>query len=220
MSEGKLILSLLKKDTQIFASHIQAVVQSVLLGLVLIFVLSLGLERPNIEMASVIFWFASCFALMVSLGDLYRHDTTRIREELKRSSIIIQWIWFSKTLVGMIFFVATQIILLAAITIFLNLEPKGSFLKFSLITICIDIGMVSIASLLGSSPKEGSIKSDSLLSVILFPIQIPLIMAGIKSSVAFLHGEGEILSWLEFVFGCDVIFIAIALILFPYIYYP
>jgi heme exporter protein B len=60
---------------------------------------------------------------------------------------------------------------------------------------------------------------DVLLPILLFPLVIPVLVAAVKASSGFLQSfeMSEILPWLNILVVYDVIFIAVAFMVFDYI---
>ena len=217
----KLFFTFFKKDLRVFVKNFYGVVYALLMGLLIIFLLSLGLAdkvSSIVEIASVVFWIASFFALMVLFRDLYRLDRFRIREELMVAGIDVQVVWLTKTLVVFMVFLLIQFVFLGATTLFLDIVPKGSFFEFFLLLFLIDMGLVCLSSLFSAMPTQFC--TESVLVLILFPLQIPLLLGGIKANIVFFNGLGYIGVWWKLIISCDIIFVAISLLLFPHIYNP
>ena len=60
---------------------------------------------------------------------------------------------------------------------------------------------------------------DILLPVLLFPLVIPILIAAVKGSTGFLQGTdiADIRPWINLLFVYDVVFTAIAFMVFDYI---
>jgi heme exporter protein B len=60
---------------------------------------------------------------------------------------------------------------------------------------------------------------DVLLPILLFPLVIPVLIAAVKASTGFLQGMlfTDILPWINLLIVYDVIFIAVAFMVFDYI---
>ena len=82
-----------------------------------------------------------------------------------------------------------------------------------------DIGMASLGSLLGAL-SQGQAARESLLSIVLFPLIIPILLAGIRVCAG---GFSEALpegveSWLGIAVAFDAVFLAAGLVLFPFVF--
>ncbi len=219
--------ALIKKDFLLFFMRGGGIGQALLLGLLLIFVFSLSQEVGAIIEARVLatlFWLASSFAMVLifnSLHALEEYNNAKTALHLMPSSIHV--IWLSKGLLGIIFMLFTQIIFLFALVIFCNAQLFGNVIEFLTFVLLADIGMATCGALLGAL-AVGQTGKESLLSIILFPLLTPLLLAGIEMlSLLFSNTENifELArSWLLLVLAFDGIFLALALFLFPFLYMP
>jgi heme exporter protein B len=60
---------------------------------------------------------------------------------------------------------------------------------------------------------------DILLPILLFPVVIPVLIASVKASTGFLQGLdlAEIMPWINLLIVYDVIFTAVAFMVFDYV---
>jgi heme exporter protein B len=77
---------------------------------------------------------------------------------------------------------------------------------------------VTVGTLLSSMAVQARTR-DVLLPILLFPVVIPVLVAAVKASGGYLTGAemGEILPWLNLLIAYDVIFTAIAFMVFDYV---
>ena len=77
------------------------------------------------------------------------------------------------------------------------------------------IGYVAVGTLLASMAVQTRTR-DILLPILLFPVAIPVLLAAVKASDGFLQGLGgaEIMPWVNLLIVYDVIFIAVAFMVF------
>jgi heme exporter protein B len=80
------------------------------------------------------------------------------------------------------------------------------------------IGYVAVGTLLSSMAVQTRTR-DVLLPILLFPLVIPVLIAAVKASNGFLQGVEllDIRPWINLLVVYDVIFIAIAFMVFDYI---
>jgi len=80
------------------------------------------------------------------------------------------------------------------------------------------IGYVAVGTLLSSMAVQTRTR-DVLLPILLFPLVIPILIAAVKGSTGFLQGVDivDIRPWINLLLVYDVIFIAIAFMMFDYI---
>jgi len=82
-----------------------------------------------------------------------------------------------------------------------------------------DIGLVVLGALLGAL-SQGQGARESLLSVIIFPLLLPVLLGGITLFGMALSGEdmAEADKWLGVIGAFDGVFSGAGLILFPFVY--
>lgn len=228
MGAGKQTLSrsftsIIRKDIKLIFSHGSGFFQPILLGLILVFVFSLS-SPPGHEISAraavSIFWLATSFALILVFNTLYSiEETNQARTALLLSPLPLQQIWLGKALTGMILLLLNQAVFFPAMVVFLGQESLKDPLLLLMVIILVDWGLVAMGSLLGAV-SQGHAARDSLLSVVIFPLLIPLLLAGIRLSEGFLGVETgqDFRSWLGIAFAFGGIFSGAAMLLFPFLY--
>ena len=110
-------------------------------------------------------------------------------------------------------------IFLPASVVFLGQSPGETWSYALLALILVDVGMTALGSLLGAL-SQGQAARESLLSIVLFPLTIPVLLAGIQVCASgFGNGPAEdSSSWLGIAAAFDGVFLAAGLLLFPYVF--
>ncbi len=215
---------LIKKDFSLFFLRGGGLGQAILLGLLLIFVFSLSQEIGE-QIAprglATLFWLSSTFCMVLIFNNLHaldEHNGVRTALHLMPSSIL--FIWLSKAICGIIFMLIAQILFFIALIVFCNAVIYIDLLQLLTILLLVDIGMAACGALLGTL-AVGNTGKESLLTIVLFPLLTPLLLAGIEIFATFFSAQmGEYSSWLGIVLAFDALFTALALLLFPFIYSP
>jgi len=214
--------ALVKKDCQLIFGRSSVFVQAILLGLLLIFIFSLAKpigERITPNQAASIFWISTVFALILIFNFIYfLEEESKMQDALLLSPLASQNIWLAKSLSGLTVTLVIQLIFSIAIFVFLEQSVvQFSFLALA-IFLFIDLGLVLVGSLLGAL-SQGHELRESFLSIIIFPLLVPLVLAGVKTGSWFL-GEVNISlsSWMKIVFSFDLIYLGSGYILFPFVF--
>lgn len=210
------------KDFKLSFFRASSLFQAFILGLILVFVFSLSRETGELtsaQAASTIFWLASVFCQVLIFSNLYGiEENNGARFGLLLAPIPAQSIWLGKGLCGLLLLLLSQIVFLPACVIFLGQELGAFWLQGLLTLLLTDLGIVALGSLLGVL-AQGQGGRESMLSILLFPLLIPVLLAGIKSgAVAF--SSSPILdsaNWFAIAAAFDAIFLALGLILFPFL---
>jgi heme exporter protein B len=125
-------------------------------------------------------------------------------------------IYFGKAIGNLIFMLIVEVIVLPVYSLLygVNLFIPGLLL----IILLGSIGYVAVGTLLSSMAVQTRTR-DVLLPILLFPLIIPVLIAAVKGSTGFLQGaaSADILPWINLLIVYDVIFIAVAFMVFDYI---
>ncbi len=211
------------KDLKLSFSRGSGLLQALLLGLLLVFVFSLSLlpgQRMSAQAAAAIFWMSSAFCQVLIFSTLYANEEHNgQRQGLLLAPAPLQCVWLGKALAGLCLLVCAQCIFLPAAVVFLGQSIAGPWALGLGMVFLVDLGITAVGSLLGAL-SQGQSARESLLSIVLFPLLVPLFLCGIRIGAAVFGGsldEGAN-SWFGIALSFDAIFIAAALMLFPAVY--
>lgn len=211
------------KDLRLLLAGGQGMVQALLLGLLLVFLFSLSAPagvRPEPQAAAAIFWLASAFALVLIFNALYAlEEEAGARQGLILAPIATQAVWLGKAAAGGLCLLVCQLVFAPAAVVFLGQDHLGGGLLGPLSLLAVDFGLAVLGSLLGAL-AQGAAARESLLSVVLFPLLAPVLLAGIRTMSAVLTpGPAEDAgAWLGLAGAFDALFAGAGLILFPHVY--
>ena len=218
----RLSLLIAAKDLRLLLFRSGAISQALLLGLLLIFVFSLSAppgESASPEAAAAIFWLCSIFCQILIFTQLYAlEEPNGVRDGLLMLPAPSQGIWLGKAAAGAILLLISQLVFLPAAFAFLNLSLAGPFWPGLAAIGCADLGICALGSLLGAL-SLGAGGRESLLSIVLFPLLIPLILAGIGLGAAPLGGSmADASQWLLIAASFDLVYLGAGLLLFGFIF--
>ena len=100
----------------------------------------------------------------------------------------------------------------------LGVAIGGIVIGLLLVILLGSIGYVAVGTLLASMAVQTRTR-DILLPILLFPVEIPVFIAAVKASTGFLQGVevSEIMPWINLLIVYDVVFTAVAFMLFDYV---
>lgn len=212
------------KDLKLSAGGGQGLVQALLLGLLLIFLFSLS--RPTTELvsaqaAAAIFWLASSFGLVLVFNDLFSLEEggQGCRLGLLSSPVPLHSVWLGKGVAGFCLLLLSQAVFLPAAAVFLGQDIKGDLGVLLLALIGVDWGLAALGALLGAL-AQGQGARESLFSVILFPLLLPVLLGGIRIFAGGFEGVPAMDQglWAGVIAAFDAVFTAAGAFLFPFIY--
>jgi len=125
-------------------------------------------------------------------------------------------IYFGKALGNLIFMLMVEIIVLPIYSLLYNVNLLNPGL---LVVILLgSIGYVAVGTLLAAMAVQARTR-DILLPILLFPVVLPVILPTVKASTGFLDGsEMELIRpWLNLLISYDIIFSAVAFMVFDYV---
>ncbi|WP_297140112.1 heme exporter protein CcmB [uncultured Desulfovibrio sp.] len=216
-------LTVARKDLLLTFTRGSGLVQGLLLGLLLLFVFSLSQgvgERMSPQGAGAVFWLGSTFCQVLIFNTLYAlEEANGARLGLLLAPAPIQAVWLGKALAGLLLLLVAQMFFLPAAVVFLSQEI-GALWPVGLGTLLlVDVGMCALGSLLGALSQGGAAR-ESLLSIVLFPLLVPLLLAGIgvAAQVFGAPAPDGPASWIGLAAAFDGVFLAAGLLLFGFMY--
>jgi len=125
-------------------------------------------------------------------------------------------IYFGKVISNLAFMLIVEAIVLPIYSVLynVNLFQPGLILVILLGS----VGYVAVGTLLSSMAVQTRTR-DVLLPILLFPVVVPILIAAVKASGGYLTGAPmtDILPWLNLLIAYDVIFTAIAFMVFDFV---
>jgi len=175
------------------------------------FDLSVGLRK---EAASGIIWVTLCFAGTLSLDrTMALERETEAIDALRMAPYDATVIYFAKVLGNWFFLLVVAGIVVAAYALFGNVMLfTGGFIAILLMG---TFGYILIGALVGALNMQ--IRSRGpLLSVLLFPLLIPLLLAAVNASSLVLTGNDPagLRTWVGMLAGYDLLFLAAGIMLY------
>ena len=220
------------KDLRLVLTRGAGLTQALLLGLLLVFLFSLSLDagdRLTPQAAATMFWLASAFCQVLVFNMLYAvEEANGARLGLLLLPAPVQGVWLGKAAAGLPLPLTAQCLFVPAVFVFLAQQTGPGWPTALAGLILVDVGMAASGSLLGAL-SVGRAGRESLLSVVLFPLLVPLLLAGVRltalgllpadapaGALAFARESAG--SWLGLAAAFDALFLAAGLVLFPYVY--
>lgn len=219
-------LTIVAKDLRLACGNGQGPVQAVLLGLLLVFIFSLSAapgERFAVQQAMAIFWLCSSFSVVLIFSLLFRFEEENdTATALLLAPLPVQSLWLGKTLAGLVLLAACQIFFFPAAVVFLGVDLRGDAGLVALMLLGVDAGLCVLGGLIGAM-GHGQGTRDAFLTIIVFPLQIPLLLGGIRIGTGLLSGAAVsgasgVADWFGLVFAFDAVFAGAALFLFPHVF--
>jgi heme exporter protein B len=189
---------------------------SLLVILIFNFALELDITTRQSVTAGVL-WVTFAFAGTLGLNRSMAVEKDRgCLDGLLLAPVDRSAIYFGKVISNLIFMLIVEAIVLPVYSFLynVNLFNPGLFLVILLGS----IGYIAVGTLLASMAIQARTR-DVLLPILLFPVAVPVLIAAVKASEEFLAGSdfSTIYAPLSLLIGYDVIFIAVAYMVFDYV---
>jgi heme exporter protein B len=185
---------------------------------ILIFNFALELDaRTRTSVTSGVLWVTFAFAGTLGLNRSMAMEKDRgCLDGLLLAPVDRSAIYFGKAIGNLIFMLLVEVIVIPIYSILYNTNLINPGLILSILLG--STGYVMVGTLLSSMAVQTRMR-DVLLPILLFPVVIPLFIAAVKASAGFLQGLelSEISPWLNLLVVYDVVFSAIAFMVFDYV---
>ncbi|NOY99134.1 MAG: cytochrome C biogenesis protein [Chloroflexi bacterium] len=185
---------------------------------ILIFNFALELDvKTRTSVTAGVLWVTFAFAGTLGLNRSMAIEKDRgCLDGLLLAPVDRSAIYFGKVISNLVFMLIVEIIVLPAYSVLYNtnlFQPglMGVILLGS-------VGYTAVGTLLSTMSVQARTR-DVLLPILLFPVVLPILIAAVKASSGFLQGAEmtAIMPWLNLLIGYDVIFTAIAFMVFDYV---
>ena len=156
-------------------------------------------------------WSAVVFAGTLGLGRAFDRE----REGDTMRALLLSpaprlAVFLGKAAAVAVMVMAVEAVVLPLALLFFNLDPGGSVGLLILALVLGAIGFATVGTVFAAMLLR--IRSrDVLLPVVLYPVLVPMIMAGTKATAAILVGDGEAWFWLRFLACYDAAFLVVSL---------
>ncbi|MBE0410736.1 MAG: heme exporter protein CcmB [Anaerolineales bacterium] len=189
---------------------------ALLVILIFNFALELDIEARETVTAGVL-WVTFAFAGTLGLNRSMAIEKDRgCLDGLLLAPIDRSAIYFGKMIANLIFMIMVELIVLPIYSILYNINL---FVPGLLVLVLLgSIGYVAVGTLLVTMAVQARTR-DILLPILLFPIVLPILLAAVKASANFLLGIelAETWPWLNLLIVYNIIFIAIAFMVFDFV---
>ena len=201
------------RSREIFSAML---VFSLLVVLIFNFALELDITTRQTVTAGVL-WVTFAFAGTLGLNRSMAVEKDRgCLDGLLLAPVDRAAIYFGKVISNLVFMLIVEAIVLPVYSFLynVNLFNPGLFLVILLGS----IGYIAVGTLLASMAIQARTR-DVLLPILLFPVAVPVLIAAVKASEGFLAGSdfSTVYAPLSLLIGYDVIFIAVAYMVFDYV---
>jgi heme exporter protein B len=212
------IITLLKKDVLLEFRQKHTFYGILLYIAATIFVLYLSMEEPTINVWNGLFWVIQLFICVNAVAKSFLQESRGRMLYFYSIASPVEFI-IAKMLYNLMLMVLMSLLSLFLFAVFLG-NPVNDMVRFTGIVI-LGGASISIVFTLMSAIAAKAQQNAALIAILGFPVILPqlmLLMRLSKAAFAEVFKEGALLQLCALVAGLDVLVIALAVILFPYLW--
>jgi heme exporter protein B len=207
------------KDLLVERRSKEAVNALVFFALLLLFLFQFALGPDRERLASTLpglLWLAFVLSGLLALGRTFLLE----RENDCWDGLVLapgdkSAIFVGKLLANLVVMGIVEAVLLALFIVFFNLDVAPVLPALALVVGLGTVGLAALGTLFAA--MTASVRARELLfPVLLLPVQVPVLLATVRSTEAVLAGQplGEVAHWLKLLAAADVIYVVAGMLTF------
>ncbi len=216
------MLAVIWKDIMLEARTRETIFSLVILGVLILlvfnFAIDIGPDNVN-ELAPGLLWVAIVFSAMLGLGRTFLIErengcmTALLLAPIERSSL-----YLAKLITNVLLMIVFEAVLLAAFTLFFDVDMAGKLLNLLAIMFGGTLGLAATCTLFALAAL-GTRSRELMLPLIVLPLQVPLLIASVKATGLVMAGESlaALGAWGSLLIGFDVLFVTVGWLAFEFV---
>lgn len=215
-------LAILKKDLTLEIRSREAFLSNLFFALLVLLLFTFGFDPSSQalrEGKAAVFWIAVAFASVLALNrNAQRESNDGALDVLALLPTDPAWVYAGKFLSNAIIIVLLMLLILPLFVIFFDVSLTARFWLFGAICPLVAVGLSAVGTLF-SIMAESSRLREVVLSIMMYPIVIPVLIAAVQLTQQAIKVSGEIenLRWLTLLSVFDAVFLAAALLIFDFV---
>ena len=171
------------------------------------------------EVAPGILWVALVFSATLGLNKTFASEKEQdCLQGLMLSPLDRSGIYFGKVLSNTLLSLIVAMLTLPFFAVFFNISLVKIFLPLTLVVVLATIGFIAVGTLFAAI-SVGVKRGEMILPILLFPIEVPVIIAAVKATSMILDGRMlvDYSMWLKILVLFDIIFLMVSFVTFDYL---
>src|ERR1035441_1184741 len=212
----------LVNDLRIELRSLDAFVSMLFFSLLVVVLFSIAFDPHgdfSREIAGGVLSVATMFASVSALNQAWAREIRhQVLDAQRMTPAPGAELYLAKVLANFLFVSIVQVILAPFFFIFYNLHIAG---QGWLLALVLPLGTWALVGngIFFAALSIRSRNRELLLSLILFPIFIPALLAMVQATTAILTGESDPPPWIKLLLGYDIIFTPVSLLLFDVVFH-
>ncbi len=216
------VLIILKKDIVLELKSREIVPSMALFSLlaVVLFHLSMGDGLGRMTQASAgVLWITFVFAGVLGLNKSFvQEKENNCMDALMIGPVGPDAVFAGKMLANFIFITLVETATLAVFAILFRIESLSVLFPVMIVIGVNTLGFCSVGTILAAIAVNTK-NREVLLPVLLYPIIVPLVISGAKSTAMLMDGAAitEVMNWIKLSAAFDAIYIVVPMMIFSYV---
>jgi len=176
-------------------------------------------SRAAIESAPGILWVAFTFAGVLGLHRAFSREVENgCLHGLMLTPIDRGLIFVGKMIGNVIFIILVELFTLPLFGVLFNVPLLSGIDRLAVIFLLATIGFAAVGTLF-SAIAINTRTREIMLPILLFPVEVPVILAAVNATAAVLNGKAwaAISGWLKILLAFDLIFVLVCYVTFEYV---
>jgi heme exporter protein B len=216
----KATFAIVRKDLAAELRSFELISAMLVFSLLVIIIFNFALEldvKVRQSVTAGVLWTTFAFAGTLGLNRSMSTEKDRgCMDGLLLAPVDRSAIYFGKAISNLAFMLIVEVIVLPVYSVLYNVN----LFRFDLLGIILlgSIGYTAVGTLLSAMSVQTRTR-EVLLPILLFPVAIPVLLAAVKASSSLLAGAefAEVLTPLNILIVYDVVFIAVAFMVFDFV---
>ena len=209
-----------RKDLLVEFRSRTAILSAVVFTVLVLLVFNFGRDPTAVaavDLAPSILWVTFTFAAMLALNRAFQLELeNQALDGLLLAPVSRGSIYLGKLIANLLFVGAVEAIGLPRFALFFNVRILPVLLPLVGIIALATLGFVAVGTLFSAMTARTRL-AELLLPVLLLPFMIPPLIGAVLTTGALLAGRplSEVTGWLRLLAAFDIVFVTLALLLFP-----
>lgn len=164
-------------------------------------------------------WVAFIFSGLLGLNQTFGSEKDRgSLQGLLLCPVSRSAIYMGKLIGNFLFMAIMEVLILVLFAILFRVDILGILGPLSLVILLGTLGFVFVGTIFSAMSVNAKAR-EILLTIILFPIVVPLVIASVKATEKILQGTpfSEIYGWLKILLAFDIVFFLVSLWAFDFV---
>ena len=211
---------LARKDLLIEFRSRTAILSAAVFTVLVLMVFNFGRDPTAVaavDLAPSILWVTFTFAAMLALNRAFQLELeNQALDGLLLAPVSRASLYLGKLLANLIFVAVVETLGLPLFALFFNVAVLPFAAPLAAVIALASVGFVAVGTLFSAMTARTRF-AELLLPVLLLPFMIPPLIWAVLATAALLAGRplSEVAGWLRLLGAYDIVFVALALVLFP-----